>query len=123
MSFPKLNTTLYGRLFTRGKTYFETTLPKYSYYEQFKLNYNHFTGHFKWIPQSSNIYISNITIQNLKTNITYNEYIKIKSNNIMDYSFLTYTTDDTSNTIPSDLLANIKNYEVVDNKPTYLIMK
>ena len=47
MSFPKLNATLYGRLFTHGKTYFEITLPKYSYSEQFNLNYNYFTGYFK----------------------------------------------------------------------------
>ncbi len=67
MSIPKINATLYGRLFTQGKTYFETTLQKYSYSEQFKLNYNHYSGQFKWLPQSSNTFISNIMIKNLKT--------------------------------------------------------
>jgi hypothetical protein len=133
MSFPKLSTTLYGRLFTHGKTYFETTLSKYSYNEKFNLNYNHFTGKFKWTPVNyPNIYISNITIQNLKTNITYNEYIRIHSNQIIDYSFSTYKTDYkykydksdyTDKVIPSELLENIVNYEVVDNRATYVIMK
>jgi hypothetical protein len=63
-------------------------------------------------------------IQNLKTNITYYEYIRIKSNNILNYSFSSCKLNDTTcNTIPYDLLKNIHNYEVVDNKATYLIMK
>ena len=124
MAFPKLSTTLYGRLFTQGKSYFETTLPKYSYEEKFKLKHYYLTGQFKWIPtENPNTYNSIITIQNLKTKITYNEYIRINSNQIMDYSFLTYKSDQTDKAIPSKLLNQLDNYEVVDNKPTYTIMK
>ena len=88
------------------------------------LKYYYLTGKFKWTPlDNPNTYISNITIQNLKTNITYNENIRIYSNQIIGYSFSTYKSEYTDEANPSELLENIANYEVLNNLPTYIIMK
>ena len=112
MNIIQLNKTLYGRIFTQGKTYFETIHPYYIYSEKFKLNYE-LDGTFAWFPCTKHImYNSIITIKN--DDDFYTEKIEIYNKNINSYRFYKNRILVKKFIIPNDLLNNIKNYETIE---------
>ena len=66
----RIKTTLFGQLYTGGRTYFETTPKRFKYNEHFKIDDSY--GSFNWIPSKNNdTYLSSIIFTHNK--IHYNE--------------------------------------------------
>ena len=114
----RIKKTLFGQLYTRGGTYFETTHKRFKYNEHFKVNESY--GSFNWIPSKNNdMYISSILFTHNKIN--YNEELVLSTeHNPSIYKYKLMINN--KRALETSLILDIENYMVVDYNANYIIM-
>lgn len=114
----RIKTTLFGQLYTGGRTYFETTHKRFKYNEHFKVGDSY--GSFNWIPSKNNdTYLSSIIFTH--NMIHYNEELVLT--NEMNPSIYKYKLMiNNKQALETSLILNIENYMVVDYNANYIIM-
>lgn len=115
----RIKTTLFGQLYTGGRTYFETTHPRFKYSEHFKVGDSY--GSFNWIPSKNNdMYLSYINFTHNR--IHYNEELVLSTdqNNPLIYKYKLMINN--KRALETSLLLNTDKYMVVDYNTNYIIM-
>jgi hypothetical protein len=115
----RIKTTLFGQLYTGGRTYFETTHKRFKYNENFKVGDS--CGSFNWIPSKNNdMYISYINFTHNKNH--YNEELVLSTDQINPSIYKYKLMINDKRVLETSLLLNLENYTVVDYDANYIIM-
>jgi hypothetical protein len=115
----RIKTTLFGQLYTSGKTYFETTHKRFKYKEHFRIGDSY--GSFNWTPSKNNdSYLSSIIFTHNK--IHYNEEISFSTEEINPSIYNYKLLINNKQSLETPLILDYKKYEVVDYNANYVIM-